>query len=77
MNKNKMNERKLMRVFDVSYNETLSPILRIVPDEQDAKNLLGRIYKETWNRLSANETKQENTQVAFERTKRKYGLLIS
>ena len=69
-----MNKTKLMEVFDASYNDTFNQILEKVPDREEAKKLIGLIYREAMDRLNSNAKKMEDVKIIFEESKIRHGI---
>jgi hypothetical protein len=66
---------KVNDVYDKYYDETFTQILHQGYDREAAKELIGKIFKDTITEI--NELKNRGTEVSktvFERNKQKYGL---
>jgi hypothetical protein len=72
-----MNKNKLMEVYDKSYNDTFDQIMTQGIFREEAKKLLGIIYRETWSKLSGGRKTLEETEIAFEKVKRSHGLAFA
>jgi hypothetical protein len=70
-----MNKTKLMNLFDQTYDETLYQIRINIPVLKDAKELLGKLYRETWNTMTKLTNTPESIKVIFEKLKIKHGII--
>ncbi len=63
-----------MKLYDSSYNETFSQIVKDNSDREKAKKLMGQIYGETLNSLNGRHKTIKEIKGIFENIKRKHGI---
>jgi hypothetical protein len=67
---------KLMEVYDKYYDETFNQVLLKVKDREKAKEVMGKLFKETaWEMLTMKDKTHEVSKTIFEKTKMRYGLV--
>ncbi len=63
-----------MKVHDRSYNETHDRIFQMGITHEDAKKLLGLVYKETWDRLQGTKKTPKEIELVLEEVKISHGI---
>ncbi|MBX4198331.1 YggT family protein [Candidatus Parcubacteria bacterium] len=71
-----MTKNKLMQVFDESYDATFNQILPIVTNREEAKDLLGILYRETWDRMTDSSYTLDTIREIFEQSKLRHGIVL-
>lgn len=67
-------KNKLIEIFDERYDEIFNKIISKVADRELSKKLLGKIFSDTWDTLTAKNTTKDSIRLVFSQTMLVHGI---